>query len=150
MTPEQAYRDEVKKLEEAQRRVGSIAKDDPAREAAKAEVESAMQRVRDAKQAVADSTRKKNFAGLTSPFADACKARLDPATVAELEATALAIQDAREQAARERKAAKATATPPSPPPPPKPPEPAKGPLRRQRPAEVEVMVRRPQAGGGAR
>jgi len=155
MTPD----DEVKKLAarvaETQARLGQLSKLSAEREAVKAEMVELLSLLARKKDEARAFNALRVFAGLTTPFADACRSKLEPQTVAELEALALAVQEAREQAARERKAAKAAAAVPAPPPPPPPPKPA-GFEREQIAAarrvksEVEVLVRRPTAGGAVR
>jgi len=142
------YKSAIAELEEAQRALGSTPRSDPeAREAAMRVVDEATARVREAKEAVKLETTRRNFAGIGGPLHEAIVARLDPAIVVELEADAVQRQAQREERAARRRAAKATAAPPAPKPPEAPMRPSK--LKRQNPAEVEILARRPRQNGGA-
>jgi hypothetical protein len=162
---DQDYRAAVAALEDAQRRLGATPRSDPeARAAATKEVEAATARVREAKEArkleseaaqVAARAAKeaakregqrRQFAGIgSSPFYEACVARLDAALLAELQSDALHRQSEREQRVAERRQAKAEAPPASltPKPTPRPPPPKQNGHR----AVPEVYQRRPPVNG---
>lgn len=106
---EEAYRTAVAALEEAQRLAGATPRTDIATRAERiAAVEAGMARVRELKEAVKVAKTRENFAGATSPFADACKARVTPELFAEIRAAALEIQRQRDEKAAARYAAKQT------------------------------------------
>lgn len=147
---EAAYKTAVETLDAAQRTSSTTPKSDKAaRGAAIAAVEAAHVRVREAKAAVVEIAKRRNFAGIGSPIHEAIVARLDPSTVAALEEDALARLSEREARSAERKAARAVAAPPLAPEPAAPPA-AKEPERLERrkvPAPMpEVRHRRPQGG----
>jgi len=106
---EQAYRESVAKLNEAQKRLSGMTKLDPDREQAKRDAEAAMARIAELKTLRAEENRRRNFAGLQSPLAEVISARFDPTTVEELHRAALDLQSEHERAAAERRAKKAAA-----------------------------------------
>lgn len=135
------YREAVARTEEVQRRLSSVGKEAPEREAIKTELQAATTRVRDAKEALKQHGMMRNFAGLMSPLWEAVLARLDAATAAELEADAIARQEERTRRGAERRAAKAAATPaPAALPPPAPPPPPRA--APTKPAQPEVIYAR--------
>lgn len=164
---EAQHRAAVAELDAAQRSLSSTPRSDPeARRAASHAVEAAHERIRAAKDLIKQENARRNFAGIGSPLHEVLVARLDPATVAVLEADAMARLAERERKSAERrtlKAAAATAAAPAPAPAAVP-APASGvrvqPLSPRPPAPVlhddgppvEVYVRRaPRAAcGGAR
>jgi hypothetical protein len=108
---EHDYRTAIADAEALQRRLSATAKDDPQREAVKTELAAAVERGRNAKEALKQLTARRNFAGLGSPLHLACMGSLPDDVVAELEEEAMAILTERERRAAERRAAKAAATP---------------------------------------
>jgi dihydroorotase-like cyclic amidohydrolase len=168
MTPDERRRivtieDQLKEVTtavvETQKRLSEIAKTDPVREALKASLTDALKQQVELRARVKIENTLRNFSGLQSPLADAVRARLDPALVAELEADAVARQQEKDRIAAARRAAKeAPRAAAAPPPAVAPAAPGRmtgasrgtaGP-RRQNPATVETIVRRPHASGGVR
>jgi len=142
---EEAYRAAVAALEEAQRLAGATPRTDIATRAERiAAVEAGMARVRELKEAVKVEKTRENFAGATSPFADACKARVTPELFAEIRAAALEIQRQRDEKAAARYAAKQQAEEAKAPATPAPAAlPSSSP--RKQTTVPEVVVRRPGA-----
>jgi hypothetical protein len=117
---EQNHRAAMSHAADLQKQLGALPKSDPARERLKSELAT-----------VVDVRRRLAFAGLGTPLHVACIAKLPPEVVAELESEAEAILAAREQAGKERRAARGEA--------PTMPPPAESPRNRRGVSRPEVV-----------
>jgi hypothetical protein len=142
MTLEDQLKEVTAQVAATQAKLGSLSKIQPERERLKAELADLLARLAAKKSEIKDSNMKRSFSGLQSPLFEVIAERFPSDVVRELESDALARQAAREEAASARRRAKKAAAPPAPlPPSPKPEQ-----HERRRPAQVEVIHRRPHGG----
>jgi hypothetical protein len=111
---ETAHREAIVGVESTQRALGGLAKDDPARTGLKADLETALARAKEAKEAVKRERTCMAFAGIGSPLDEAIGARLPEEVLLDVRADALDRQRQRDRAAVERRQKSASPTPTSP------------------------------------
>lgn len=103
---ETEYRETVARLNDATKRLGTIARSAPERDDAKRDVEALAKRIGELKEARKRENMRRNFAGMGTPLYEAILARFGANVARELEDDAMQRQEEREARAAERRASK--------------------------------------------